>query len=60
MLRSYLNDKQLSLEIMEEEAWLDAGAHELDGCVFSLGRKASGLKIGCPEEIAWRKGWINR
>ena len=62
VLRSYLNDKQLSLEIMGRgEAWLDAGAHEslMDASMFVRSvEKRQGLKIGCPEEIAWRKGWI--
>jgi glucose-1-phosphate thymidylyltransferase len=52
----------LDLQLMGRgEAWLDAGSHEnlLDASLFvrSVERR-QGLKIGCPEEIAWRKGWI--
>ena len=43
--------------------WLDAGTHE---SYISAQRfvqtveQSQGLKIGCPEEIAFRKGWINK
>jgi len=62
VLNSYLDDDMLELQLMGRgEAWLDAGSHEnlLDASLFvrSVERR-QGLKIGCPEEIAWRKGWI--
>lgn len=62
VLNSYLRDDKLDLQLMGRgEAWLDAGSHEnlLDASLFvrSVERR-QGLKIGCPEEIAWRKGWI--
>ena len=59
---SYLKDHSLNVEIMGRGmTWLDTGTfdslHEA-GTYIQLLEKRQGLKVGCPEEIAWRKGWI--
>ena len=43
-------------------AWLDTGTHDslMEAAHFiQTLEKRQGLKVGCPEEIAWRLGWIN-
>ncbi len=59
----YLKQDQLSVEIMGRGcAWLDTGTHDslLDAAQFiSTIEKRQGLKIACPEEIAFRAGWID-
>ena len=61
--RLYLERGQLSVEIMGRGyAWLDTGTHDslLDaGQFIATLESRQGLKIACPEEIAWRSGYIN-
>jgi glucose-1-phosphate thymidylyltransferase len=60
--RVYLEQDQLNVEVMGRGmAWLDTGTHEslLDAAQFiATIEKRQGLKIACPEEIAYRKGYI--
>jgi glucose-1-phosphate thymidylyltransferase len=59
----YLKEKNLSVEIMDRGyAWLDTGTHDslLDaGQFISTIENRQGLKVACPEEIAYRKSWIS-
>lgn len=58
----YLEQKQLSVEIMGRGyAWLDTGTHDSlleAGQFIATLEKRQGLKVACPEEIAFRAGWI--
>ena len=61
--RAYLERGELSVVVMGRgHAWLDTGTHEslLDASQFiATIEKRQGLKVSCPEEIAYRKHWIN-
>ena len=61
--RCYLERGELTVELMGRGmAWLDTGTHDslLDAAQFiSTIEKRQGLKVACPEEIAFRKGYIN-
>ena len=60
--RVYLNNNALSVEVMGRGyAWLDTGTHDslLDAAGFiATLQKRQGLMVACPEEIAYRQGWI--
>jgi glucose-1-phosphate thymidylyltransferase len=60
----YLQMQQLEVEIMGRGyAWLDTGTHDslLDaGQFIATLERRQGLKVACPEEIAFRAGWITR
>lgn len=62
LLESYLADQQLDMRRMGRGyAWLDTGTH---GSLLDAGNFVrtlelrQGLQTGCPDEIAWRNGWI--
>lgn len=59
----YLAQQQLSVEIMGRGyAWLDTGTHDSlleAGQFIATLEKRQGLKVACPEEIAFRSGWID-
>lgn len=61
--RIYLDRQQLNVQVMGRgHAWLDTGTHEslLDASQFiATIEKRQGLKVACPEEIAFRKRWVS-
>ena len=64
LINSYLNEGLVKLDLMGRGiAWLDTGTPESLNDASSYVRtieNRQGLKIGCPEEIAFRKNWINK
>jgi glucose-1-phosphate thymidylyltransferase len=62
--RLYLARGDLHVRILGRgTAWLDTGTHDalLDASLFvQVIEQRQGLKICCPEEIAWQKGWLDR
>jgi glucose-1-phosphate thymidylyltransferase len=61
--RIYLSRGALEVKMMARGmAWLDTGTHDslLEAAHFvQTLEKRQGLKVGCPEEVAWRLGWID-
>jgi glucose-1-phosphate thymidylyltransferase len=61
--RAYLEKNELYVENMGRGfAWLDTGTHDslLDAAGFiATLQKRQGLMVACPEEIAYRQGWIS-
>ena len=60
--QEFLKEKKLKLKILGRgTAWLDTGTfdslHEAGSFIRTIEQR-QGFKVGCPEEIAWRKGWI--
>jgi glucose-1-phosphate thymidylyltransferase len=62
--RLYLEKGQLNVELMGRGyAWLDTGTHDSlleAGQFIATLQQRQGLKVSCPEEIAFRQGWIDR
>jgi len=60
--KSYLKDNKLKVEILKRGvAWFDTGSFDsiLNASLFvSTLEKRQGFKIACPEEVAWRNGWL--
>lgn len=63
LLSSFLNDGSLEVQVMGRGfAWLDTGTHasliDAGNFVRTLSER-QGMQVGCPEEIAYRQGWID-
>ncbi len=60
---AYLEEQNLNVQVMGRGyAWLDTGTHEslLEASLYiETIERRQGLKVSCPEEIAWRNGWIS-
>ncbi|KAE8273425.1 glucose-1-phosphate thymidylyltransferase RfbA [Enterobacter sp. SES19] len=59
----YLNNNNLNVELLGRGfAWLDTGTHDSlieAGSFVETVQKRQGMMVACPEEIAWRNGWLN-
>ncbi|MEO1491840.1 MAG: glucose-1-phosphate thymidylyltransferase RfbA [Pseudomonadota bacterium] len=64
LISQYLEEGSLTVELMGRGfAWLDTGTHDSlmeAGDFIRVLEKRQGLKAGCPEEVAWRMGFITR
>lgn len=58
----YLNEGKLTVELLGRGfAWLDTGTHDSlieAGSFVETVQKRQGMMVACPEEIAWRNGWL--
>jgi len=59
----YLNRGKLKVQVLPEgTAWLDSGTfaslHDASSYVRIV-EERQGVKVGCPEEVAWRQGWLS-
>jgi len=63
VIRAYLDSDKLSVKILGRGfAWIDTGTHDslLEASYFiSMIERRQGVKVSCPEEIAFLKGWID-
>ncbi|GHV44082.1 glucose-1-phosphate thymidylyltransferase [Synergistales bacterium] len=63
LIRSYLEQGLLNVEVFGRGfAWLDTGTHEAlseAGTFIEVVQKRQGLMVACPEEIAYKNGWID-
>lgn len=59
----YLNNNNLNVELLGRGfAWLDTGTHDSlieAGSFVETVQKRQGMMVACPEEIAWRNGWLS-
>lgn len=59
----YMNNDCLTVEILGRGfAWLDTGTHDSlieAGSFVETVQKRQGMMVACPEEIAWRNGWLS-
>jgi glucose-1-phosphate thymidylyltransferase len=63
VIQKYIDSKKINISILPEgTAWLDSGTfsslHDAGSYVRVI-EERQGIKIGCPEEISWRNGWIS-
>ncbi|HGK5543741.1 TPA: sugar phosphate nucleotidyltransferase, partial [Salmonella enterica subsp. enterica serovar Wandsworth] len=59
----YLKSNELTVEVLGRGfAWLDTGTHDSlieAGSFVETVQKRQGMMVACPEEIAWRNGWLS-